>query len=99
MQNQGIKVRIFNSEYNLQGENAAEVERLANYVDNLMQKINYESPNQSVETIAVVSALNAAETMFKEKDSAKKIEHEQLSHIDKCSDKIDEISRLIDENL
>ncbi|HRE41118.1 MAG TPA: cell division protein ZapA [Ignavibacteria bacterium] len=99
MQNSGIKVRIFNSEYNLQGENVAEVERLANYVDTLMQKINFESPNQSIETIAVVTSLNIAETMFKEKDAIKKSEHELLSHFDKCSDKIDEISRLIDDNI
>jgi hypothetical protein len=30
MKNSGLKVKIFNSEYNLQGENPAEVEKVAN---------------------------------------------------------------------
>ena len=94
-----MKVKIFNSEYNLQGEDVAEVERVASYVDNLMQKINYESPNQSGETIAVVSALNIAESYFKEKDTNKTHEKDYVGFINDCNVKIEEISNLLDENL
>jgi cell division protein ZapA len=99
MQTSGIKVRIFNSEYNLQGENTSEVERVANYVDNIMHKISYDSPNQSGETIAVVSALNIAESYFKEKETKKHGEKEHAEFIDECTLKLNEINRLLDENL
>lgn len=99
MSNQGIKVRIFNSEYNLQGDNPEQVERIANYVDNLMQKINFESPSQRPETIAVVSALNIAENYFKEKEVISKNEKLFSIYLNECTSKIDELSKLIDSHL
>jgi len=68
MKTTGIKVKIFNSDYNLLGDNVEEVQKFANYVDTIMQRINYQSPNTSAESIAVVSALNIAESFFREKD-------------------------------
>jgi cell division protein ZapA (FtsZ GTPase activity inhibitor) len=99
MKNTGIKKIIFNSEYNLQGDNPAEVERLAGYVDSLMQRINYESPNQSGETIAVVSALNIAESFFKEKDFHQEMTNNYSELIKDCNNQIEEVCRLIDQNL
>ena len=99
MEKTGIKVKIFNSEYNLQGDNIHEVEKVANHVDSLMQKIGYESPNQSGETIAVVSALNIAESYFKEKERNKEREKEYVSSIGECNTKISDIGNIIDENL
>ncbi|KAA0207803.1 cell division protein ZapA [Ignavibacteria bacterium CHB1] len=99
MSNQGIKVRIFNNEYHLQGDDAEQVERIANYVDNLMQKINFESPGQRPETIAVVSALNIAENYFKEKESSGRNEKICADILNECSSKLDELSKLIDSNL
>jgi cell division protein ZapA len=99
MKNSGIKVKIFNSEYNLQGENPAEVEKVANYVDNVMQRINFESPNQSVETIAIVSALNIAENLFKEKKAAQEIEKDYSGFITECNRKIDDLTDLIDKTI
>ena len=99
MKNSGLKVKIFNSEYNLQGENPAEVEKVANYVDNVMQRINFESPNQSVEIIAIVSALNIAENLFKEKKVAQEIEKEYSGFALECSKKIDDLTDLIDKTI
>jgi len=99
MKNTGLKVKIFNSEYNLQGENPAEVEKVASYVDNVMQRINFESPNQSVETIAIVSALNIAENFFKEKKVVQEIEKEYSNFITDCNKRIDEITDLIDKTI
>jgi cell division protein ZapA len=99
MKNTGLKVKIFNSEYNLQGENPAEVEKVASYVDNVMQRINFESPNQSVETIAIVSALNIAENLFKEKKVVQEIEKEYSNFITDCNKRIDEITDLIDKTI
>ena len=99
MKNTGIKVKIFNSEYNLLGDNPAEVEKFAKYVDGIMQRINYQSPNTSVESVAVVSALNIAESFFKEKDSRVSTEKDYFEFLQENNKKIDELSDSIDKIL
>ena len=99
MNQKEIRVKIFNSEYNLQGENAEKVERISDYLDGIMNRINSESPNQSEETIAVVSALNIAEEYFKEKDYKIDLEKDYTGLLDEISTKVTSISELIDENL
>jgi len=99
MKNTGIKVKIFNSDYNLLGENPAEVERFAKHVDQIMQRINFQSPNTSVESIAVVSALNISESYFREKDARSALEKEFFESLKNSVDKIEEISKLIDKHL
>lgn len=99
MNQKDIRVKIFNSEYNLQGENAEKVERISDYLDGIMNRINSESPNQSEETIAVVSALNIAEEYFKEKDLKIDLEKDYSVLLDEFGLKIKSISELIDENL
>ncbi|HMQ69550.1 MAG TPA: cell division protein ZapA [Ignavibacteria bacterium] len=99
MSQKDIRVKIFNSEYNLQGENQEKVERISDYLDGIMNRINSESPNQSEETIAVVSALNIAEEYFKEKDIKSDIEKDYSGLLEELSTKAKSISDLIDENL
>ena len=99
MNQKDIRVKIFNSEYNLQGDNAEKVERISDYLDGIMNRINSESPNQSEETIAVVSALNIAEEYFKEKDSKIDLEKDYSSLLEEFNSKVKNISELIDENL
>ena len=99
MKSSGIKVKIFDTEYNLQGDNPAQVERIANYVDNLMHRINFESPNQSIETIAIVSSLNIVESFFKEKDAKEENIKDYVSYIGDCNREIDELCRVIDQHL
>jgi len=99
MKNTGIKVKIFNSEYNLLGDNPAEVEKFAKYVDGIMQRINYQSPNTSVESVAVVSALNIAESFFKEKDSRVSTEKDYFEFLQENIKKIDELNESVDKIL
>ena len=99
MSQKDIRVKIFNSEYNLQGENQEKVERISDYLDGIMNRINSESPNQSEETIAVVSALNIAEEYFKEKDIKSEIEKDYSGILEELSTKAKSISDLVDENL
>lgn len=99
MNQKEVRVKIFNSEYNLQGENTEKVERVSDYVDGIMNRINNESPNQPEETIAVVSALNIAEEYFKEKDLKTDFEKDYSSLMDEFESKIKTISEIIDENL
>ncbi|HMS32515.1 MAG TPA: cell division protein ZapA [Ignavibacteria bacterium] len=99
MNQKDIRVKIFNSEYNLQGDNAEKVERISDYLDGIMNRINNESPNQSEETIAVVSALNIAEEYFKEKDFKVDLEKDYSSLLEEFNSKVKNITELIDENL
>jgi cell division protein ZapA len=99
MHQKDIRVKIFNSEYNLQGDNAEKVERISDYLDGIMNRINSESPNQSEETIAVVSALNIAEEYFKEKDFKVDLEKDYSGLLEEFNTKLKNISELIDENL
>lgn len=99
MNQKDIRVKIFNSEYNLQGENAEKVERISDYVDGIMNRINSESPNQTEETIAVVTALNVSEEYFKEKDLKIDLEKDYTSLLNELDVKVKSISGLIDENL
>lgn len=99
MKNTGIKVKIFNSEYNLLGDNPAEVEKFAKYVDGIMQRINYQSPNTSVESVAVVSALNIAESFFKEKDSRVSTEKDYFEFLSENIKKVDELNDSIEKIL
>jgi cell division protein ZapA (FtsZ GTPase activity inhibitor) len=99
MKTSGIKVKIFNSDYNLLGENPQEVERYAKYVDQIMQRINFQSPNTTVESIAVVTALNISESYFREKDQRADIETAYADTLKTSLNKIDEITKLIDNNL
>jgi len=99
MKTSGIKVKIFNSDYNLLGENPQEVERYAKYVDQLMQRINFQSPNTTVESIAVVTALNISESYFREKDLRLDTEKTYTDTLKTNLEKIDEISKYIENNL
>lgn len=99
MKTSGIKVKIFNSDYNLLGENPQEVERYAKYVDQIMQRINFQSPNTTVESIAVVTALNVSESYFREKDQRVDLEKSYSDTLKGNLNKIEEISKYIDNNL
>ncbi|MBS1517354.1 MAG: cell division protein ZapA [Bacteroidetes bacterium] len=99
MSQKEIRVKIFNNEYNLQGDSAEKVERISDYVDGIMRRLNSESPNQPEETIAVVSALNIAEELFKEKDIRTKLEKDFSDMLDELISKADSISEAIDDNL
>ncbi|HWQ82046.1 MAG TPA: cell division protein ZapA [Ignavibacteria bacterium] len=99
MKTSGIKVKIFNSDYNLLGDNPAEVERYAKYVDQIMQRINFQSPNTSVESVAVVSALNIAESYYREKDLRYETQKEYFDTMKSNISKIEEITKLIDNSL
>jgi cell division protein ZapA (FtsZ GTPase activity inhibitor) len=99
MKTSGIKVKIFNSDYNLLGEDPLEIERYAKYVDQIMQRINFQSPNTTVESIAVVTALNVSESYFREKDQRVDIENAYADTLKNNLNKVEELSKYIDNNL
>jgi cell division protein ZapA (FtsZ GTPase activity inhibitor) len=99
MKTAGIKVKIFNNDYNLVGDNVQEVENIAGYVDTIMNRIHFQSPNNSGESIAVVAALNITETLFKEKETNKEISGQYQNLLKETTEKIEELCRYIEEKL
>jgi cell division protein ZapA len=66
-----IKVKIFGSEYPLRGESEEFTRRVAAYVDEMINTIHSKIPDTPTLTIAVLSALNVTEDMFKERERTK----------------------------
>ncbi|MBI4549115.1 MAG: cell division protein ZapA [Ignavibacteriae bacterium] len=63
-----IKVKIFGSEYPLRGESEELTKRVASYVDQMINTIHAKIPEQPPLTVAVLSALNITEDLFKERE-------------------------------
>ncbi len=63
-----IKVKIFGSEYPLRGESEELTKKVASYVDDMINSIHEKIPEQPPLTVAVLSALNITEDLFKERE-------------------------------
>src|SRR5262245_59611843 len=63
-----IKVKIFVSEYPLRGESEELTKKVASYVDEMISTIHEKIPEQPPLTVAVLSALNITEDLFKERE-------------------------------
>jgi cell division protein ZapA len=68
-----IKVKIFGSEYPLRGESEEFTRRVATYVDEMINTIHAKLPEQPTLTVAVLSALNITEDLFKEREKARAV--------------------------
>jgi cell division protein ZapA len=68
-----IKVKIFGSEYPLRGESEEFTRRVATYVDEMINTIHGKLPEQPTLTVAVLSALNITEDLFKEREKARAV--------------------------
>jgi cell division protein ZapA (FtsZ GTPase activity inhibitor) len=93
-----IRIKIFNNHYTLKGDDAELLEKSAQYVDNLMNKIQSDIPNQSDFTVAIVSALNIAENYFREKNSVFQLDQNYKSLLNTLSDQVKEIHDYIESN-
>jgi cell division protein ZapA len=82
-----IKVKIFGSEYPLRGESEEMTKKVASYVDGMISSMHDKIPEQPPLTVAVLSALNITEELFKEQDRLRLLD----IHLD------DEENRLRDE--
>ena len=86
-----IKVKIFGSEYPLRGESEDLTKKVASYVDQMISTIHDKIPEQPPLTVAVLSALNITEDLFKEREKARvlssQIELETMKmteYLDQC---------------
>jgi cell division protein ZapA len=62
-----IRVKIFGSEYPLRGESEEFTQKVAAHVDEMINTIHNKIPEQPTLTVAVLSALNITEDLFKER--------------------------------
>ena len=98
MESKDIRIKIFNNHYTLNGDDIELVEKSAQYVDTLMNKIQNEIPNQSDITIAIVSALNIAENYYKEKNSNFVLDQNYKSLLSGLNTQIKDITEYIEVN-
>lgn len=69
----GTKVEIFGTEYRIKGEaNAEYIRRVAAYVDGKMQQLAQASSTGSVSKLAILTAINIADELFREREDREK---------------------------
>ena len=84
-----IKVKIFGSEYPLRGESEELTKKVAGYVDEMINTIYAKIPEQPPLTVAVLSALNITEDLFKERERSKAVTSLVKGELDKLTEYMD----------
>jgi cell division protein ZapA len=84
-----IRVKIFGSEYPLRGESEEFTRKVASHVDDMINTIHNKIPEQPTLTVAVLSALNVTEDLFKERDRVKSLTTLVESEVGKMSTLLD----------
>jgi cell division protein ZapA len=84
-----IRVKIFGSEYPLRGESEEFTRKVASYVDEMINTIHSRIPEQPTLTVAVLSALNVTEDLFKERERSKAAERNLEAEIVKMCGYLD----------
>ena len=68
MELKSLRVKIYDTEYSLKGEDEKLMQEAADYVNLLMNEFSSKIPQRTPSTIAVLAALNIAEEFFKFKN-------------------------------
>jgi len=84
-----IRVKIFGSEYPLRGESEEFTRKVASHVDDMINTIHHRIPEQPTLTVAVLSALNITEDLFKEKEHSKTMAATLAAEVNRMSDFLD----------
>ena len=85
-----IKVKIFGSEYPLRGESEDLTKKVASYVDQMINTIHEKIPEQPPLTVAVLSALNITEDLFKEREKNRALTTFVEQEVTKMNEYLDE---------
>jgi len=85
-----IKVKIFGSEYPLRGESEEVTKKVASYVDEMIHAIHDRIPEQPPLTVAVLSALNITEDLFKERERSRLLTAHVEQEVSKLTVYLDE---------
>ncbi len=84
-----VRVKIFGSEYPLRGESEEFTRNVATYVDEMINTIHSKIPEQPTLTVAVLSALNITEDLFKERERSKAVVHLVEGELNKLTQYLD----------
>jgi cell division protein ZapA len=93
MDKKSIKVKIFGSEYPLRGESEEFTRRVASYVDEMINTIHGKLPDQPTLTVAVLSALNITEDLFKEREKTRTVSALVEGELNKLTNYLDNSMR------
>ncbi len=85
-----IKVKIFGSEYPLRGESEELTKKVATYVDQMITTIHDKIPEQPPLTVAVLSALNITEDLFKEREKSRSMNTLVETEVRKINEYLDQ---------
>jgi cell division protein ZapA len=85
-----IKVKIFGSEYPLRGESEELTKKVASYVDEMINTIHEKIPEQPPLTVAVLSALNITEDLFKEREKNRAVTSHVENEVTRISEYLDQ---------
>lgn len=86
----GIRVNIFGTEYPIRGDaDPSYIKEVAGYVDRKMKEIAKNAPIHSSMKVAILTALNVADELFKERMEKEKLLTEMEHRIDEIVDAID----------
>ncbi|RLE08742.1 hypothetical protein DRZ78_00455 [Candidatus Aerophobetes bacterium] len=90
MEKNGVKVRIFNKDYNLKAKREDEeyLREVAKYVDDKIRKITALAPQREVEQIGILTCLNIADELYKLKEKNRKIKERIEQLIEKINREI-----------
>jgi cell division protein ZapA len=84
-----VKVKIFGSEYPLRGESEELTKKVATYVDQMINSIHTKIPEQPPLTVAVLSALNITEDLFKERERSRNFGQLVESEVERMTEYLD----------
>ncbi|MDB5084847.1 MAG: cell division protein ZapA [Bacilli bacterium] len=89
-----IQVDIYGIKYNLKGSSDREhIEKIARFVDRRMQEIGGMDPRLTNDKIAVLSAVNIADELFKVYDELRKVKEEYSKLISLLEEEAQEITK------
>jgi len=92
-----VQVDIFGSQYTIKkgAEDPSYIARVAAYVDQKMREINEKLPVASVSKVAVLTSLNLADELFKEREEQVKVPV-ALDRLAKSSAKLEALLESVD---
>ena len=88
MELKSLRVKIYDTEYSLKGEDEKLMKEAVSYVDSLMNELSSKIPQQTPSTIAVLTALNIAEEFLKFKNLSQQSCSSIRNEMDSLNNKI-----------
>jgi len=88
MELKSLRVKIYDTEYSLKGEDEELMQEAANYVNSLMNELSSKMSQQTPSAIAVLTALNIAEEFLKFKSSNQQSCNSIKEEMDSLNEKI-----------